>query len=108
MIFTLSVAAPDPASIIDALYMSPDNPGGVTPEFAKAVADARTKRIGSPEREAAYKAISKMAYNDPHQVFVCWASTIIVANKNVKGIEKEAYLNAVPIPDIRTYSVVKN
>jgi peptide/nickel transport system substrate-binding protein len=107
MLMTLSVPAPDPASIIDAVYMGPDNPGGVTPEFAKAVAAARTKPIGSSEREAAYKAISKMAYEDPRQVFVCWSTILVAARKGVVGIDKEPYLNAVPIPDIRTYGIVK-
>jgi peptide/nickel transport system substrate-binding protein len=104
---TLSVPAPDPASIIQAVYMSPDNQGGVTPEFAKAVAEARTKPIGSPEREAAYKAISKMAYDDPRHIFVCWSPTIVVARKGITGLEQTAFLNAVPIPDVRTYGSVK-
>ncbi len=107
MIQTLSVPAPDPASIIDAIYMSPDNPGGVSPDFAKAVAAARTKPIGSPDREAAYKAISKMAYEDPRQIFVCWSPIMVVARKGIVGIDKEPFLNAVPIPDIRTYATAK-
>jgi peptide/nickel transport system substrate-binding protein len=107
MVQTLSVPAPDPASIIDAVYMSADNPGGVSPEFANAVKDARTKAIGSKEREAAFKKISRMAYDDPRQMFVCWAPTLVVARKGVVGMEEEAYLNAVPIPDIRTYGILK-
>lgn len=104
---TLSVPAPDPASIIDAVYMSPDNQGGVSPEFAKAVAEARTKPIGSPEREAAYKAIGKMAYDNPQHIFVCWSPTIVVSRKGVTGLDQTAFLNAVPIPDIRTYGSAK-
>jgi len=106
MVYQLVVPAPDPASLIDAVYLSPDNPGGVTPEFAKAVADARTKPIGSPDRETAYKAISKMAYEDPHHVFICWAPQMIVARKGIVGIEKTAYIDAAPIPDVRGYGMV--
>ena len=108
LIFNMSVPAPDPASIIDAVEMSPDNPGGVTPEYAKMIADARTKKIGSPEREAAYKAISRMSYENPHNIFVCWTKLLIVARKDVVGIDKTAYVNAVPIPDIRTYGFRKS
>jgi hypothetical protein len=106
MVYQLVVPAPDPASLIDAVYLSPDNPGGVTPEFAKAVADARTKPIGSPDRETAYKVISKMAYEDPHHVFICWAPQMIVARKGIVGIEKTAYIDAAPIPDVRGYGMV--
>jgi len=102
MVQSLSVPAPNPSSIIDAAYMSGDNPGGVTPELAKAIMDARTEKIGSPGQEAAYKAISKIGYDDPQHVFVCWSTIIIVYRKNVVGIENTAYINAVPIPDIRT------
>jgi len=108
MIQTLSVPAPDPASIIDAVYMSGDNPGGVTTEFAKAIKDARIEKIGSAGQEAAYKAISRMAYDDPQHVFICWSTILIVHRKNVVGIEKTAYINAVPIPDIRTYGLLKS
>jgi len=73
---------------------------------SKAVADARTKPIGSPDRETAYKAISKMAYEDPHHVFICWAPQMIVARKGIVGIEKTAYIDAAPIPDVRGYGMV--
>jgi len=72
------------------------------------VADARTKKIGSPDREAAYKAISRMAYDDPQQIFVCWSPIMILARKDLTGIEQTAYINAVPIPDIRTYGLLKS
>ena len=105
---SLSVPAPNPASVIDAAYMSGDNPGGVTTEFAKAIKDARIEKIGSAGKEAAYKAISRMAYDDPQHVFICWSTILIVHRKNVVGIEKTAYINAVPIPDIRTYGLLKS
>ncbi|MEO8752148.1 MAG: ABC transporter substrate-binding protein [Casimicrobiaceae bacterium] len=108
MVHTLSVPAPDAASIIDAIYMSPDNAGGVTPEFAKAVADARTRAVGSPEREAAYKAVSSMAHDDPHSIVTCWSPVFVVARKGIVGVDKEPFLNAVPIPDIRTLGSVKS
>jgi peptide/nickel transport system substrate-binding protein len=108
MVMTVSVPAPDPASIIDAFFMSPDNPGGVAPDFANVVAAARTKPVGSPEREAAYRAISRMAYDNPHQIYVCWSPVLVLARKGIVGVDKEAYLDAAPIPDIRTYGAIKN
>lgn len=108
MVMTASVPAPDPTTIIDAFFMSPDNPGGVTPQFASAVAEARTKPVGSPDQAAAYKALSRMAYEDPRQIYVCWNPVILLARKPVSGLDKTAYVNAVPIPDIRTYGIVKN
>ncbi|MEO8752788.1 MAG: hypothetical protein ABI624_08915, partial [Casimicrobiaceae bacterium] len=72
------------------------------------VADARTKAVGSPERETAYKAISRMAYEDPHQILVCWSPTLVVARKGLAGIDKTAYIKAVPIPDTRNYASVKS
>jgi len=107
MLMTLSVPAPDPASIVDAAYMSPDNRGGVTPEFAKMVAEARTKPLGSPEREAAYKAIAKAAYDDPRHVFFCYSPILLVYRSDLVGVDKTAYVNAVPIPDVRTYGLTK-
>jgi len=108
LLIAITAPAPGPASIIDAAYMGPDSPGGVTPAFAKAVAEAKTKPMGSPDREAAYKAISKMAHDDPQHIIVCWSPLMVVARKGVVGIEKEAYLDAAAIPDIRTYGMVKN
>ena len=58
--------------------------------------------------EAAYKALSKMAYDDPRQIFTCWAPILIVARKDVMGLEKTPYVNAAPFPDIRNYSIVKS
>ncbi|MEO8754855.1 MAG: ABC transporter substrate-binding protein [Casimicrobiaceae bacterium] len=107
MIMTVSAPSPDPATIIDGFFLSPDNPGGVSPEFANAVAAARLKPLGSPDREVAYKAISRMAYDDPRQIYVCWNPIMVVARKGIVGIEQQAYLNAVPIPDIRTYGALK-
>jgi len=107
MLMTLSVPAPDPASIVDAAYMSPDNRGGVSPEFGKMIADARTKPIGSPDREAAYKAIAKAAYDDPKHVFFCYSPIILVYRSDLVGVDKTAYVNAVPIPDVRTYGLLK-
>ena len=63
--------------------------------------------MGSPERDAAYKAISRMAHDDPHQILVCWSPTLVVARKGVIGVESEAYLNTASIPDIRTYAILK-
>jgi len=107
MSMVLAVPAPDPASILDAAYLSPDNRGGVSPEMAKAIADARTKPIGSPDREAAYKAIVKASYDNPQHVFVCYSPVLIVYRAEVVGAEKAAYVNAVPIPDARMYGIVK-
>jgi len=107
MVTSASVPAPDPASIIDAYFMGGDNPGGVTPEFAKAVAEARTKPLDSPDRVARYKAISKMAYDDPRQIYVCWSPVLVVARKGIVGVENEAYLDAAPLPDLRTYGLQK-
>jgi peptide/nickel transport system substrate-binding protein len=104
----LSAVAPDPATIIDTLYMGPDNPGGVTPEFAKAVAAARALPVGSAERDAAYRTISRMARDNPHQILVCWSPSLVVARRGVLGVEKQAYLNAVSIPDLRTYAIAKS
>jgi len=107
MLQALSAPSPDPASLIDVVFLTPDNPGGVTPEFEKAVAEAKTKPLGSPEREAAYKAISKMAYDDPRQIYVCWSPAVLVARKEITGLDKTAYINAVTIPDVRSYGFVK-
>jgi len=107
-IVTLSVVSPDSTSIIDSTFMAGDLPGGVTPEFAKAVQDAKTKPIGSAEREAAYKAISKMAYNDPQYVMTCWLPMIIIARNGYVGADKAPYLAAAPIADIRNYSMLKS
>ena len=87
--------------------MSPDNPGGVTPEFARALNAARSTSIGTPEREAAFKAVSKIAYEAPNQIYVCWSPNVLVVRKGIVGIENTAYLNAAPIPDVRTYAAVK-
>jgi ABC-type transport system substrate-binding protein len=108
MVMTASVAAPDPATIIDAFFMSPDNPGGVGTQFADAVAAARTKPVGSPEQTAAYHAVSRLAYEDPRQVYVCWNPVILLARKGLTGLDKTAYVNAVPIPDVRSYGIAKN
>ena len=107
MLHALSAPSADPATITDLIFINPDNPGGVTPEFAKAVAEAKTKALGSPEREAAYKAISKTVYEDPRQIYVCWSPSLIVARKEIAGLNKTAFINALPIPDIRSYSFVK-
>jgi len=45
MLTSLSAAAPDPASILDTVFMNADNPGGVTHEFAKTLAEAKTKPL---------------------------------------------------------------
>ena len=103
-----SVVSPDSSSIIDAAFMTPDTPGGVTPEFARAVEDAKTKQIGSPEREAAYKAISKMAYDDPQHVLVCWSPILVITRNGVVGAEKAPYLRATAVADIRNYSILKS
>jgi len=88
--------------------MTPDTPGGVTPEFAKAVEDAKTKPVGSPEREAAYKAISKMAYEDPQHVTVCWSPILVITRKGVVGAEKAAYMPAAAMADIQVNGSRRN
>ncbi|HSV83261.1 MAG TPA: ABC transporter substrate-binding protein [Ramlibacter sp.] len=104
MLYTLSVPAPDSASIVDAIYMSPDNPGGVSSEFGQAVAAARKAAIGSRDRETLFRAVSKLAYQESTHIFVCWSPNVIVARKGLIGVDKTPYLNALPIPDIRTYA----
>jgi len=107
MLHALSAPSPDPASLIDGALLTPDNPGGMSPEFVKAVNEAKTKALGSPEREAAYKAISKMVYDDPPQVYICWAKAIMLGRKDLVGLDKTAYINALSIPDFRNYSLPK-
>ena len=88
--------------------MTPDTPQGVSPEFAKAVEDAKTKALGSPEREAAYKAISKMAFDSPMHVTVCWSPNVTIARKGFVGAEKAPYLIAAPMADFRNLGMLKN
>jgi peptide/nickel transport system substrate-binding protein len=107
MLHALSAPSPDPASLIDGVFLTPDNPGGGSPEFEKAVADAKTKPLGSPEREVAYQAVSKLAYEDPRQIYICWAKAIILARKEITGLDQTAYINALLIPDFRSYSITK-
>jgi len=108
MLMTLSSPTPDPASIIGAAYLSPDNRGGVSPEMAKQIADARTKPLGSPERDAAYKAIGKAMYDDPLHVFTCYSPVLIAYRKDLVGVDDMAYVNAVPLPDFRTLGLLKS
>ncbi|HSV83252.1 MAG TPA: ABC transporter substrate-binding protein [Ramlibacter sp.] len=105
MITGLSSAAPDPVSIIEAALTGPDSPGGVPAEITKAATAARAKAIGTPDREAAFRQVSKLAFDDPQHLFVCWAPVMIVARKEVMGIEKMGYVNAVAIPDIRNFAM---
>jgi hypothetical protein len=53
--------------------------------------------IGSPGREMAYKAVSKMAYESPNRA---GPPALIISRKSLVGIEKTAYINAVPTPDV--------
>ena len=73
----------------------------------KAIDDARTKLVGTPEREAAYKAISKMAYENPQHLTVCWSPILVVARKGIVGAEKAPYLRALAMADIRNYAALK-
>ena len=108
LVTPLSVTSPDSATIIESAYLTPDTPGGVSPEFSKAVEEARAKPVGSPEREVAYKVVSKMAYDDPQHIFVCWAPVLVIYRPNVVGADKAPYLSAAPIADIRNYGMIKD
>jgi len=108
LISAFSVVSPDSTAVMDASFMTPDTPGGVSPELSKAIEDAKTKAIGSPEREAAYKAISKMAYDNPYHVLICFSQNVIIARKGYVGADKLPYIIAVPMADFRNLGMLKN
>jgi len=48
-----------------------------------------------------------MAYDDPRQIYVCWSPVMLLARREITGLDKAAFIRAVSTPDFRSFGFVK-
>lgn len=88
MLVTTQSGAPDPALLLDDIFLGAQMPGGSDPELADLQDAARNLPLGSEERDAAFGEISTYLAENPVNVVICNVDTQVLGNQRVGGLDQ--------------------
>jgi peptide/nickel transport system substrate-binding protein len=94
------------------IYLSDNNftrgsPGGAPPELTALAAKAEPLPLRSPERNKAFQDISRYLVDNPMHMILCIFPKVVVSQKNIAGIERDAMLSLTHPIDSRHLGVIK-
>jgi len=91
----------DPSFFAQQNILGQFNPGGATPEMAKAASDALMIPLDDPQREKAFQDLSHLMEEQPVHLPVVQLPVVTIARAGVVGVEDQTFTNFGSMTDVR-------
>lgn len=107
MVHLQAITYPDSSVLFATQVGGQLDPGRANAALAPAADAARVLPLGSPQRTAAYQALTKQIFNEPTHVPICNQTIAFLTRPNMVGVDQLPYSQVSSSVDIRGVGFTK-